>query len=413
VSPVTSSNDLAVLSDYSGRPNGSTEKLDARPQGNNNGKGGFNNNGGFKVPSSDFGRTPNPYAGNKTPNPYADNSSRTPAWNAGAKTPNPYAAGSATPAWNASSKTPNPYANGSATPAWNASSKTPNPYANAGNATPRWGAAGGQTPGRSAWGGGSGGQAWGNASPPRDAATPWSSEAFVSSISLSYFRVCAKFYILQQQGAPTPGAAFGNTPSYGDVATPGFTPWGNSYEQTTAPTPGVVGGSSIYNAYASANDAYCEALVFLRVKKDGSTTLFIYLAVPPDWFVDAEFIAVQNRLLVKIEGTRVDGYLDSNFEGKTGRIVAAHKSTNKFDQTALVSFDQPANPNEKERSILGKYIVPQGPTAADEEALVLDGDHKGDIVLVRTLIDETLLVSSEGAFFEISGDRLVKLAPAA
>ncbi|KAL0063273.1 transcription elongation factor spt5 [Marasmius tenuissimus] len=383
-------------------PNGKTEPL----EGPGATWGRNNNNNSMGPPSSIPNRTSNPYAGGgggrtpgwgggggrtpawggggRTPNPYAAGDSRTPAWNASSRTPNPYAS-SQTPAWNASSRTPNPYAaDGGRTPAWQASSRTPNPYAN-GGATPgrntnqgagssSWG---GATPGRNAWGSGSGASdGWGGATPGR---SDWSSDVWNAPTPAS---------------APTPSIAPTPAP-YATAPTPAFSSFGMG--GMSAPTPGVFPETP-------------GAVNFEEVGRVPHTP-------DEDWILDPQVKPHYNRLKVTVHDTIRAGYLDGAYENRAAVVLTASRAGEGFDQTAYVKFVDDGQ--GEERSIMMKYLLPFIPDTVDEEAVVISGPRKGELVKVRQRPDsnestELVVVESVGtngaAFWECQKDWMCALS---
>uniref|UniRef100_A0A0W0G1Y1 Transcription elongation factor SPT5 n=1 Tax=Moniliophthora roreri TaxID=221103 RepID=A0A0W0G1Y1_MONRR len=315
----------------------------------------------------------------RTANPYAAAGGRTPGWGGG-RTPNPYASGdSRTPAWNASSRTPNPYADGGRTPAWQPSSRTPNPYANGGqtparNATQPTSSWGGATPGRNSGGWGSGDSGgWGGATPGRGA--EWGSEVW---------------NVPTPAAAPTPGLAPAATPAF-SAPTPGFFGLGG----LSAPTPGMIPET--------------PGAAFDDLSRQPHTPA-------SDWILDAQVRPYYNRLKVIVEGTtRGQNYLDGIYENHIAIVLTATRAGENFDQTAYVRFTD----DNEERSFLMKHLMPCAPENVDEEAVVIYGERKGELVKVRQRPDgtdttEMLVVESTGtngaAFWECQKDWMSALA---
>lgn len=338
-------------------PDGKLEPLSVRAtQGQGNYGGGQRGPSSFGAPSG--GRTPFNSVG-RTPNPYAEGG-RTPAWNASSRTPNPYAESGKTPAWNASSRTPNPYADGGRTPAWNANSRTPNPYATGANAGAGVGTGwGGATPGRTA--------GWGGATPGRNVTAGtgggWGSSAdsWADSSGPAW-------------SAPTPAAAatpglIGQTPAgYGAPTPASHTPaWYDSGTNMPPATPAAA------PSWSSGNQ---------RPSDDGPGA---------DWLFNPVVANFLPRVKVKIEGTKMDHYLNGDYENKRGRIPAVTKVTSEFEQTVLVYFD-----SGDSRTIQARYVVPLPPTYMGEEVLVIHGPQKGTAMIVREQPDDdTITVSSK------------------
>jgi transcription elongation factor SPT5 len=116
------------------------------------------------------------------------------------------------------------------------------------------------------------------------------------------------------------------------------------------------------------------------------------LAVDEQWIFDPVLANYLHRIKIVIKGTKTAQYINGDYEGKTGRMVAAQKAPEGLDQTARVQFFDTG----EERSFAVRYITPQEPKFSSEEVLVLDGKLKGMVLLVREKpdIDEMIAVSS-------------------
>jgi transcription elongation factor SPT5 len=133
------------------------------------------------------------------------------------------------------------------------------------------------------------------------------------------------------------------------------------------------------------------------------------------WILDPAYANYQNRLKVKVSGTRHSGYLDGNYEGKQGRVMAAFRAAMDFEQSATIRFD-----NADQRAILIRYIMPVNPRWRGDEALVLmhkERHHKGKEVIVRENVTEgeDVPVSTQAdplSVFNVKGEHLAALYPA-
>ncbi|GLB39725.1 putative the SPT4-SPT5 complex mediates both activation and inhibition of transcription elongation, and plays a role in pre- mRNA processing [Lyophyllum shimeji] len=382
-------------------PDGKLEVLTGRGSAALRGRGRGGGYAGAMGPP----RTANPYAAagaatpgwgaTRTPNPYAVDG-RTPAWNASSRTPNPYALdGGKTPAWNASSRTPNPYAaDGGRTPAWNASARTPNPYASGAASSGSGSTWGGATPGRNV-GASTGG--WGGATPKRNtgwgasATDSWGASAPSSSWDSWGAPTPAATAATPAFGAPTPAPISAPTPapSSFNVETPAFTAsngWGGS-----APTPAATTSfDDDDQTGGSASDSS---------KKD-------------TWIFAPACANNLTRMKVEVFGTRLANYLNGDYEGQRGRIIAASRAAEGFEQTAMVRLD-----TGEERVLSVQYLRPVVPRVIDEEALIIGEDkNSGRVVVIRADPEsEPVYVSTQGAasaIFEVpSKDNLVALYP--
>jgi len=131
--------------------------------------------------------------------------------------------------------------------------------------------------------------------------------------------------------------------------------------------------------------------------------------IPLDWLLDASLSTYQSTLRVRIQGTRLDNYLEGKYESLEVHVLAASPAASNFDQTALVKMDS----TSEERTVLMKYLVPVTPSMQDEAAVVLTGPRKGEKVKIRQRPDassllELVVVESEkeygGAFWECQKD---------
>ena len=119
----------------------------------------------------------------------------------------------------------------------------------------------------------------------------------------------------------------------------------------------------------------------------------------PNWIFDPAVSNYLGRLKIVIRDTRTTQYLKGDYEGKEGRVLAASENPAAYEQTARVRFDGTG----EERSIVARYIRPQRPTYTGEQILVLDGKHKGMVMVVREKPDEEdpLVVASSIANSEV------------
>ena len=99
----------------------------------------------------------------------------------------------------------------------------------------------------------------------------------------------------------------------------------------------------------------------------------------PNWIFDAAVSNYLGRLKIIIQDTRPVQYLQGDYEMQKGRVLAASENPATHEQTARVRFDT----SGEERSIVARYIRPQRPTYTGEQILVLDGKHKGKVMVVR------------------------------
>ena len=123
-----------------------------------------------------------------------------------------------------------------------------------------------------------------------------------------------------------------------------------------------------------------------------------YEALGPNWIFDLAVSNYLGRLKIIIQDTRSTQYLKGDYEGKEGRVLAASENPVAYEQTARVRFD-----TGEERSIVARYIRPQRPTYTGEQILVLDGKHRGKVMVVREKPDtgDVQIVASSIANSEV------------
>lgn len=110
-----------------------------------------------------------------------------------------------------------------------------------------------------------------------------------------------------------------------------------------------------------------------------------------------------------VKGTRQNGYLGGDYEGRQGTIVSATKVSGEFEQSVMLRFD-----DGEQRGILAKNFEPMQPAHMNDEAVVVEGKDKGKVVMVRETPDsEMVTVSTKEeptGVFEVPRDRLILLS---
>lgn len=116
---------------------------------------------------------------------------------------------------------------------------------------------------------------------------------------------------------------------------------------------------------------------------------------------------------MQVTGTRLSNYLNGDYEGRRGRIAAASRVSEAFEQTVMVRFD-----SGEERTISLEYLEPVLPSQMEEEALVINERDKsfGQVLIMREKPEaDTVSVSTRQqsfAIFEVQKNNLVALYPA-
>jgi transcription elongation factor SPT5 len=105
---------------------------------------------------------------------------------------------------------------------------------------------------------------------------------------------------------------------------------------------------------------------------------------------DDQLKSVLRRIKVVIRGTHQDNYLEGNYENRTGRILGAIKTGVGIESSATIQLNPPPNdPDDSEtRPILTKYIQAVLPENQDDQAVILHGPKRGQVVRVRQQPDD-------------------------
>lgn len=104
-----------------------------------------------------------------------------------------------------------------------------------------------------------------------------------------------------------------------------------------------------------------------------------FLAIDEDWLFDTAFASYLSRIKIVIKGTKSFQYLNGDYEGKSGLVVAAQRIPGRVEQTARVKFFD----TDEERSFSVKFITPQEPKYTGEDILVFRGEQQGMVSVVR------------------------------
>ncbi|KAG6832190.1 hypothetical protein H0H87_002300 [Tephrocybe sp. NHM501043] len=271
-------------------------------------------------------------------------------------------------------------ADGGRTPAWNASARTPNPYTSSGTASGSSGSTwGGATPGRNA-GGPPASSGWGGATPKKPTGGGWGSNtdswAPPASNSWDSWSAPTPAAAATPFSGPTPGAYGGSAPTPGGyMNTPAYL--------ASAPTPGVFDDDD----HANEGNA-------------GGKNLWIFNSLLANY---------HPRMKILVKGTRLSNYLNGDYENRIGRIIAASRVADGFEQTVMMRFD-----TGEERTISLEYLEPVRPTQIEEEALVFEGQNIGQVVVMREVPEaDSVSVSMKQSFsiFEVKKKHLVALYP--
>jgi len=131
------------------------------------------------------------------------------------------------------------------------------------------------------------------------------------------------------------------------------------------------------------------------------------------WLLDS-VMCTKRGMTVVISGSSGGhddrGWYNGEYEGEHGVVKSVFNTGNgSFSSTAQVKI---LNPREGAPSVFAipvEYLVPVGPENPGQKALVLDGDCKGEVAVIREegeVVDEWF-VSVRNNHFEISGEKLV------
>lgn len=140
-------------------------------------------------------------------------------------------------------------------------------------------------------------------------------------------------------------------------------------------TPGVFGGET-YNRRVDNGMLPRPMHTFLICVDDSLHSHLLELE--EGWLFDPAFSNYVSRLLITIQSKGDVQYVDGQFDGSTGRVLAAQDAAREYEQTARIKFD-----SGEERSVPIMFVVPQEPTFSGQDVLVLGGNKKGQALVVR------------------------------
>lgn len=131
-----------------------------------------------------------------------------------------------------------------------------------------------------------------------------------------------------------------------------------------------------------------EGMCRLKTRWDHSHTDFDMFSsssidLDGEWMFDMQLANYLGRVKVVVESSKHQSYLEGQFDGRKGRIVAAQKNPTAYEQTVRVKFTDRPGHQEEERSIVSSFVVPVRPSYSGEEVLVLAGKRIGNALVIR------------------------------
>ncbi|KAF9820715.1 hypothetical protein IEO21_01158 [Rhodonia placenta] len=125
-------------------------------------------------------------------------------------------------------------------------------------------------------------------------------------------------------------------------------------------------------------------------------------------------VSSKSGMIIVIRGTHGDekhsGWFQGLNEGARGVILSVMNTGNDaFASTAETRLLSPLDPTQDTFNIPTQYIFPVEPSRPGQKALILHGDHKGEIAIVREEEENGWFVSVGNMHFEVSADKLVQV----
>jgi hypothetical protein len=129
------------------------------------------------------------------------------------------------------------------------------------------------------------------------------------------------------------------------------------------------------------------------------------------WLIDS---AVKGKkVVVEISGRAEGKWADGEHDGLKGYVVSVFDT--RTETTSRTAQIMPLHANQNKDKIMTvpiEYLLPVSPTAAHEYAVIMDGQHKGEDVVLREEAGPgkwTVGPYQGGTVFNCEGDKMVKL----
>lgn len=107
------------------------------------------------------------------------------------------------------------------------------------------------------------------------------------------------------------------------------------------------------------------------------------------------------------------GWHDGAYEGARGVVLSVFNTGANncaFPSTARVKFHQPMDPSNDTYSVPVSFLWPVEPDKVDQEALIIQGERKGDVVRLREEVSGGWFVSAAYDHYEVERGELVRLS---
>jgi transcription elongation factor SPT5 len=134
------------------------------------------------------------------------------------------------------------------------------------------------------------------------------------------------------------------------------------------------------------------------------------VTVPPDlWLIDPAFRG--KKVVVEISGRTKGKWAEGEYDGLKGYVLSVFDP--RTETTSRTAQFMPLHAKDKVMTVPIEYLLPVNPTAPQERVIIMDGEHKGDEVVVREESGPgnwTVNPPQVGsAFYNCPGDQMVRL----
>ncbi|KZT11900.1 uncharacterized protein LAESUDRAFT_808837 [Laetiporus sulphureus 93-53] len=135
--------------------------------------------------------------------------------------------------------------------------------------------------------------------------------------------------------------------------------------------------------------------------------------VTTEWLLD-RVVSTQKGMLVELRGTNSgktgDGWYHGQYEGAQGMILSVlNTGHTSFASTARVKLLDLSDSPQEVFTVPVSYLWPVEPTEPGQRALMLHGDQKGSVAIVREEESDGWFVSVGNLHFGISANKLVRV----
>lgn len=139
--------------------------------------------------------------------------------------------------------------------------------------------------------------------------------------------------------------------------------------------------------------------------------LFVDSSKEGKWLLDPD-VRTKRGILAKICNTFPNAWHQGEYDGKTVYVLGVQELGDSFSARARVRLSAPEYANTSVQVIPTEFLRPIHPENNDEHVLFLQGSHKGDEAVVRSVEGNMMVVTTKDSYVVVDTvpERLVRMA---